>query len=134
MITEEKKSIFRLPIQSYLDKMTSGKDEASKKEMKDTFMKRVNRVITLSPKYHFDRVPTLDDALLLLGRAHIRLILLNGTAEFIQKVLCRSSKQWPEELWNLQELTNKEIKTCERLVKTLIYRQEKSNANPPNKF
>ena len=53
--------------------------------------------------------------------------LLDDMAEFIRKVLCRGSKQWPEELWNLRELTNKEIGTGERLVKALIYHQEESN-------
>ena len=68
---------------------------------------------------------TLQDALVFLGQATARLAMLEELHELIQHVLCTNSPVWPQELWDLRELTRKQEALCIKMVKAFLFKADK---------
>ena len=120
MINEEKKPVFRQSFKDLLERLKPNE------EMKKVFTKKLHRILgLLAVTYSEDRLPTLDEAYTLLGRAHARLATIQDLSTFLEDVSDNSSPQWPQELWDLKENTVKLVSVCERMVLGLLQQQEK---------
>jgi hypothetical protein len=94
-------------------------------DFKRVFTKKV-RVI-LGPLMMKENVgeSTLQDALVYLGQAHARIAMLEELHGLIQHVLCSSLPVWPQELWDLRELTKKQEALCTEMVKAFLFQADK---------
>jgi hypothetical protein len=99
-------------------------------EFKKAFKHKMGFVLgPLSVHDPLHKPPDLDEALSLLGRLHVRLVVIQEIVDLIQHLLCKSCLSWPRELFDLREATNKQIKLVEEIVKAILYHQEKSNSS-----
>lgn len=110
-----------------LDRQHGGTDER-KKIIKSDTVKLFSRIFNFVPELPPDRVPTLEEATIILGRCHTRLIYIKDLSEYIQNILDRNMPQWPQELWDLKERTEEEINLCVKLIRGIIQQQEEEKA------
>lgn len=118
----ERPKIKRPSMASILERI---KPKTCMEDFKRIFTKKI-RVIT-GPLMMKENVgeATLKDALVYLGQATARLAMLEELHELIQHVLCSSLPVWPQELWDLRELTRKQEATCIEMVKAFLFQADK---------
>jgi len=94
-------------------------------DFKKIFMKKIRIITGPLMMKEAPGEPTLQDALIYLGQAHARLVVLDELQGMLQHVLCSNLPVWPQELWDLRELSKKQEATCTEMVKAFLFKADK---------
>ncbi|MCX5884330.1 MAG: hypothetical protein NT096_00195 [Proteobacteria bacterium] len=122
---QRKARLFKIRHPSIKNLFERIKPESRKEEFKIIIQKKLR--VLLGPLSMTLRTeePTMADAFSYLGQATARLALLEEIHKFIQQTMNVSIPMWPEELWNLRELSTKQQATCTQLVKAILFKADK---------
>ena len=79
----------------------------------------------MTERVNYTGEPTLEDAFVYLGQATARLAMLEEVQALLQRTLNTNLPTWPDELWRLRELSQKQVTTCTELVRAILYKADK---------
>jgi hypothetical protein len=94
-------------------------------DFKEIYLRQLNFFKTLTYNSTVG-IPTINDALFYLGQAHTRVEILEDMHKMLQYILVKSSSVWPQELWDLREMSRKQVALCTQAVKAFLYKANKT--------
>jgi hypothetical protein len=103
-----------------------------RESVKEIFLKKMRVILKLMALQYSSEEPTLENAFGYLGQAQARLAMLEEVQEFLQRVLDSRIPVWPQELWDLRELSKQQVATCTQLVKAILFKLDKEQQESKN--
>ena len=93
-------------------------------EFKEIYLRKLNffKILTYNSTVG---ITTMNDALFYLGQAHTRVAILEEMHGMLQYILCKNTPVWPKELWDLREMSRKQVALCTEAVKAFLYKADK---------
>lgn len=99
------------PLKKYIDHMP--------KDHKDIFVKKLSRLTDKLKLTLLDEL-NLDDACNLYGKIQVKTILLDEVVKDLTFFEGNMISIWPNELYDIREVTEKQSDTCLKLIRVLL--------------